>query len=652
MGLNTGPLWVRAGGVLDRFGRWRLAERYYQKAAEADPRNADYAFRLGRVREHRHDFEAAAAAYTASIAIGGKHIADYHNRRAIARGEMGEWAGVVDDLRSALEHRPDNTRLLAALAKAELEVNDLAGAIEAFEGLLEAGDAGDEARTCLAKAYADTGRWGGAVALYRGLVASNPKDSDLNNAYTSVVESAYRVPFDIAADGAVRPTPDEDRAARGTEALEQIRAVVDSSHQRVWATFRLAALQEALGAAEDARVSYREAIRRAEIANQSWVHQSIESWTFREQYLAHREGETVDGADERFDRTVEPAGARQIPEDAPGFVEAHLSNHGVSFSGFIRHGLGNELTVCLDGEPIQAITADPGDWMPKFRSVITHRVVAYFPPGSRLSVRAGDRPLIAGDGSTEFALAVPDGDGSLAKRLAGGHSINKKGRLSKPPKANPKRERDLVAGYVKLKEYLESALGVKAFLCYGTLLGCYRDGGIIPGDDDFDVSFLTGAEDPKAMKREGIEVVKALLRGGFQVRVTVDGRLMHVKVDNVSLDVNPVWFYQGKAWAFTSHRLGREAFEPVVETELLGHKVYIPERAEDFLVENYGPQWGTPRSDFKYFRPKSEMNVLRQAQLNPTEVQELLDYSERLREEDPAAGKFHGYGDPSRPEFR
>ncbi|THV31970.1 tetratricopeptide repeat protein [Glycomyces paridis] len=653
MSVNLSPLWARAGGLCDRFERWGMACRYYAKAAAAQPRNADYAFRLGRVRERLSDFHGAVEAYTAAIGAGGRHQGDYYNRRAIARGQLGEWTEAVADLGKALDLQPGNRKFLSTLVKAEFEVDNTRGAAEALAELVAAGDTSQASLLLLAKAYADLARWDEAAAVYRTLIEADPKDSDISNAYTGVLESAFRTPFGIGPDDEVVPADAAGRDARGAAAVEQIQAIVDSSEKRVWATFRLAALQEVLGDVATARANYREAVRRAEIANQSWVHQSIESWTFRERYLANLQGELVlDEPDERYDRTVEPTEAEPVPGDAAGYVEAQVSNHGVSVVGVLRHGLGNELTILLDGEPIQKITADPGQWMPKFRSTITHRVAAHFPPHSVLSITLDGRPVVAPNGAPGFAVGVPGGDGSLMKRLADGYSINKKGRLSKPPKANPKREKDLVAGYVKLKDYLESELGVKAFLCYGTLLGCVRGGAIIPGDDDFDVSFLTSAEDPKAMKREGIEIVKALVRGGFQVRVTVDGRLMHVKVDNVTLDVNPVWFFQGKAWAFTSHKLGRESFEPVVTAEMGGQKVYIPERAEDFLVENYGADWRTPRSDFKYFRPASDMVVLRQAQLNPTEVQELLDYSEKARIEDPAAGRFHGYGDPSRPEFK
>ncbi|WP_030155854.1 tetratricopeptide repeat protein [Glycomyces sp. NRRL B-16210] len=653
MNMNLSPVWARIGGLCDRFERWGMAGRYYGKAAAAQPRNADYAFRLGRVRERLSDFHGAVEAYTAAIEAGGRHLADSHNRRAIARGQLGEWSEAVADLGKALDLQPGNRKYLSTLAKAESETDNTRGAAEALAALVEAGDTSTASLVCLAKAYADLARWDEAADLYRTLIEADPKDSDLNNAYTGVLESAFRMPFGIGHDDEVVPAPAEGRDARGALAVEQIQAVVDSSEKRVWAAFRLAAVQEALGDTASARANYREAVRRAEIANQSWVHQSITSWTFREQYLAHEAGEfTPEEPDERLARTIAPGPARPVGEDAAGYVEAQISNHGLSVSGVLRHGLGNELTILLDGAPIQKITADPGQWMPKFRSVITHRTAAHFPPESVLSITCGDRPVVAPNGAADFAVGVPDGDGSLMKRLADGHSINKKGRLSKPAKANPKREKDLVAGYVKLKDYLEREMGVKAFLCYGTLLGCVRGGAIIPGDDDFDVSFLTGAEDPKAMKREGIEIVKALVRGGFHVRVTVDGRLMHVKVDNVTLDVNPVWFYQGKAWAFTSHKLGRESFEPVVTAQMGGQEVYIPERAEDFLVENYGADWRTPRSDFKYFRPASDMTVLRQAQLNPTEVQELLDYSEKAQVDNPEAGRFHGYGDPSRPEFR
>jgi hypothetical protein len=245
---------------------------------------------------------------------------------------------------------------------------------------------------------------------------------------------------------------------------------------------------------------------------------------------------------------------------------------------------------------------------------------------------------------------VPDGAGTLFGLLTDGRSITKKGRWATT--LPPEQANELyLAAYDEAREFFDSSLGIKLFASYGTLLGCYRDGRLIPGDDDFDVSFVTSATSPEELKAEVSEVIRALLRAGFDTRVAVDGRMFHLRVGSLVLDVNPVWFYDGRAWAFDAHALGREVFDSVDSLTVAGVEVFIPGKAAEFLQENYGPDWRTPRSDFVYHRARADRAILRKAFLLPSEVRDLQDYSEKLRADDPSAGTFHGYGNQADPRF-
>jgi hypothetical protein len=255
-------------------------------------------------------------------------------------------------------------------------------------------------------------------------------------------------------------------------------------------------------------------------------------------------------------------------------------------------------------------------------------------------------------GAARFVdMVVPDGRGRLADMLDGGWTITKKGRWSDAIVTTGSRDDVFLAAYTKAKAFFEEQLGIKLFLSYGTLLGCYRDGRLIPGDDDFDVSYVSQAADPDDFKREGQDIIRALLRDGFDARVAIDGRMLHLRVGDVVLDVNPFWFYDGRAWSFAAHDLGRDVFDPPARMVVDGVEVYIPGKAELFLAENYGSDWRTPRSDFHYHRAKRDRTVLRSVLLVPSEVRALVEYSERLRAHDPSAGRFHGYGDPAQPQF-
>jgi hypothetical protein len=139
--------------------------------------------------------------------------------------------------------------------------------------------------------------------------------------------------------------------------------------------------------------------------------------------------------------------------------------------------------------------------------------------------------------------------------------------------------------------------GLQPFLISGSLLGCMRDGHIMPHDKDLDMG-LIGWESQfdlaqailglgcfdinlKRLKGEQLFLISAIDQ---RTNIAVDFFMFHDKGDHYLHGID----YQ---YGFTQNfRFSK--FE-LIETEFLGEPFYIPNEWSRMLSENYG-QWQTP----------------------------------------------------------
>ncbi|GAA4908246.1 tetratricopeptide repeat protein [Stackebrandtia albiflava] len=620
---------------------WRLAEA----GLSALP-TASGGFRLGMVRERREKWRAAVAAYSSAIQAGAPHKAQLLARRAAVYAKLKQWPQVLEDSRAALELDPGRVEALAPMGRAYLAMGQPDTAVEMLKRGLSYIPSEPGLRRELANAYQQTGNWGKALSVYRRLLDTNKSTAARRQHLAAAAERRYLCPFELH-DGKVVKVSAKDAKEGYQIATTQLREVVKAPKSPTKSPFQLARLYESAGDHAQAAEYYTQALRRLDGIDAPWVHNTRLAWRFRLDHVKELMEPTV-GADLWLHRRIFPGQPADL-DGIAGFFEAEFSNNGLALSGFVLPGTTHDIDIMLNSRRIASISPAENEWLPKFQLTILHRVVDDFPSRAVLSLSVQDRPLVTTGSICNVDVSVPGGSGRLNGLLDEGNKINKKGRFS-PPGGEQADERHLDA-YVEVRKLCAEQLGIDLFLCYGTLLGCYRNGDFIPGDDDLDVGYVSRAEDPAGMKREAEELMLALARHGYDTRVAIDGRPFHLRVGDVRLDINPMWFYEGRAWSFRSHQLTREQFAPVQSANLLGREVYIPRDTEAFLADNYGPDWQTPQPGFRYYRDPAELAVLRLARLNPSEVEKMTARAEQIRRENPAAGRFFGYADPNSVDF-
>jgi hypothetical protein len=465
----------------------------------------------------------------------------------------------------------------------------------------------------------------------------------LKRRFDAAVEAQrlYRIPFRFTEDGLVL-ADEAGRREAFDEAVELLRQSA-TDPARVWAPYRRGLLHEYAGQSEEAVEAYQEAFDRAEAADKSWSELQMAVWGFRRDYARH--GGDAEAEDDRLSIALQEGPPIEDLAQAAGYFSAGLSNFGLVLTGFVLPGAADTVTVHFDGEPIATAKVNGAHWRPTFKVSVKYPVLRRLGAATTLAVTADGRPMVTSTMADTITIAAPRGDGAFKELRSAGHTVNKKGFWSPPPEAAGHDTGAMVDAYAAVRDFLEERFGRKLFLLYGTLLGCHRDGRIIPGDDDFDAAYVARGDTPEEAKADSIAIMHACLEAGFDIGLGFEGRPFNLRVGGVGIDINPVWFYRGRAWAFNSHALRPEHFDPPVESELEGRRVYVPADTEAFLKENYGPDWRTPNSGFKYYRSKSTVRTIRRTQLVLSEVRALREFAEQARRESPTAGSFYGWVD-------
>ncbi|MBW8190743.1 LicD family protein [Neiella marina] len=151
-------------------------------------------------------------------------------------------------------------------------------------------------------------------------------------------------------------------------------------------------------------------------------------------------------------------------------------------------------------------------------------------------------------------------------------------------------------------EFLKGEFGLKAFPCYGTLLGIHRDGDFLPHDDDIDLAAIVDL--PQGMTYlEATEYwAERLRKAGVECRPpTPESLNLHCYFADCDMDLFLVYRHPSKMNKVWTHMQGyktrevrKDLLEPLGTREFKGHTFYVPAKVEGFLEDRYGEGWVTP----------------------------------------------------------
>ncbi|WP_236543894.1 tetratricopeptide repeat protein [Spiractinospora alimapuensis] len=700
-GAADAGLHFRLGQVREHRGNPAGALDAYTTAIQLDSSAAIHHFRMGRALEQLDRLAEAEEAYAEALLRDSADTVALR-QRAKLREKRKNFQAAAEDYERALELAPHRKDLHLALANALEKACAPLRAVDVYSGLRERFGDDAKVRRKLAIAYDKSGDWQAARDMLSHVIAERPADRDAHYRLAGVIDRLGRIPFVLREGEVLHVTSSEpdDLGSRAMSHFEtslagqpkkvtwlhraaarlarrktlykvamRVPIVATRLHRRVSRPetrlrrlYELGQMYERAGKLAEAARHYRSAVAGLESVDAIWVHKAEPAWRFRLAYVETRLGANLaeataddaapDADDARLLREAHPdteASSMLVRGQQPGgFFDATIVDVGLRVEGFLLPTDGDDtVDIHLDGAPVKSVATNPKAWLRPFSFDLSHKVLAQLPTTSRLTLSCGDRPLVSTRGSTVMALTVPDGSSRLPELMDAGYTISKKGVLAAPPEEISDRQLRYLKSYGEAKDKFEEVLGKKLFLLYGTLLGCYRDRAFIAGDDDFDVAYISDATDPVELKSELQDHALALLAAGYDISITVTGRLFKVRLGRTWLDVNALWFYADRAWAFDAHNLKRSQFEPVSTMEFLEHDVYVPREIEAFLSDNYGTDWRTPQPDFRYYRSEEDRRILRRSWLTPSEAREFARLCALEQSRNPRAGTFVGIGDPA-----
>lgn len=262
--------------------------------------------------------------------------------------------------------------------------------------------------------------------------------------------------------------------------------------------------------------------------------------------------------------------------------------------------------IRLDGVLVRRHRLTWLDGRASFQFIFKRATLAHLPKQGRLTIELEQEGAPGRDVSLASAVVrIPHGDGSLFQRIESCGLLEKKGELRPDPDALRRRQDAYLGIYERASQVFEDEFGRKLFLLYGTLLGQHRGADFIPGDDDFDVGYVSLAATPREVKRETMHLMRVLVSLGFKVVVNRFGRPFRLTEPNaragVHLDVRPVWTPgDSHVWMHKHAHLEMDLdeFRSVIPGGLRGVPVWKPSGTERFLELYYGQNWRLPDPGF------------------------------------------------------
>ncbi len=367
-------------------------------------------------------------------------------------------------------------------------------------------------------------------------------------------------------------------------------------------------------------------------------------WQFHLERVLHKKG-AGRVSDPLFAASLERMDER--PRSPNGRYQVRIMAEGLLLYGSVKDSKRARISLTVNGTTVRKTTTTGNR---EVRIRILRSALFQFPPESQVILRTEDGTPLSYKGRSGFVLKVPTGSGRIINLAASGHLISKKGGISQTPERIRARQDAYLEIYSEARKFFEAEFGKSLFLLYGTLLGVYRGGDFIPGDDDFDGGYVTDETDPAKIKEETKGMIVKLVQAGFTVSFNRRGKLFRLQkasgaTDGMHLDLRPIWFDKDHMIAHKCAYIPavRADFLPVRTTNLRGVEVDLPANPEAMLAGYYGPGWKVP--DPSYVNdvsrvPSSIQRQLNQVYISPREYLEMTDYLRSPEGFRPGIGRF------------
>lgn len=623
-GRGTARVHLNIGRAHRRLGQLDEAEERLRVGAGEHPRNPRIARELAEVLTARKRWAEAERQWRRALELEDPPSAATFRGLSHALRQLGRFEDVEDVLSAGMSAHPQDRRVLRESA-------ELASQLGRWE---EAADRWRELQQL------DLGRPAPRISFVRlsaalrrlGDVAGAVRVIDEGLAHHPGTPMMARERAEIAAASA-----DWGEAARWRErALEWS----DGAPPARWCYEHGLDLERA-GQLHEAAHAYDGALQRLRSVEDPWANEAEVEWGFRLQYVhAHLDG-TLE-LDRRFRVVVGTHGSpgNEDVGGALGRLGAQVTSQGLRVWGYAHASAATRVQVYLDDLLLRELPVESAVAPPTFGIHLKHSLLQHVPTTCRLSARLVVPQQVESRDLGSLLVHVPDGDGRLAELLAGTSVVTKKGTLADLAEVGHEEARRRLQAYQRVREAVRRELDASLMILYGTLLGYRREGAFIVGDDDIDAGYVIDAVTPQQAKQHALRAARELLLAGFDVKTRFGGSLLKVESEGVEIDIYPIWFFQGRAWAYDAMKVSRGAFEPPVAGTFYGVEVLVPNDSESVLEQTYGPGWRSPDPGFTHRRSQEVLRVLQQTQLTHSEARELARLNARDRETGRSTGTF------------